>query len=197
MKHLDPDQLLELAERPPGADPHLRECERCRGAVATLRQALQEVAAVEVPEPSPLFWEHWSRRVSDAVRGEAAPPRVSRGLPWRLLASLAAAAVLVLVVALGWSAISREATTPSMTARVVSSSDDPRVREAGEDEDDEAWAVVAAVAEGVEAGTVEATGIAPTPGSVEEAASELSPAEREELIRLLRAETADPSGTEG
>jgi hypothetical protein len=74
MGHLTPEQLIDLAEgaRPESSAPHLRSCERCMAKLAELQATLSAAASVEVPEPSPLFWDHFSARVHEAVEAEAA-----------------------------------------------------------------------------------------------------------------------------
>jgi hypothetical protein len=76
MYHLTPEELLDLAEatRPEVSSKsmsHLAACAVCRDQLADLRAALELVdpADVHVPEPSPLFWEHFSTRASPIVEG--------------------------------------------------------------------------------------------------------------------------------
>jgi hypothetical protein len=198
MTHLAPDQLLALAERDAAdtTEPHLAACERCRADVAALRDVLSAAAAVEVPEPSPLFWDHLSRGVAAAVRREPVPSRGWWPTPaWRGLAPLGAAVLVLLAVSVWlWRP---GAPRPSDASSTTNAADwTPPGVPAEAPGDDEAWEVVASLTDGVDVETVDATGIAPTRGSVEEAASELSVPERSELIRILRVETAE-SGTEG
>src|SRR5438876_1043875 len=100
--HLTPEELLDLAEgtRSPSSAPHLASCEECRGQLAELRNVMTTLA-VDVPEPSPLFWDHLSSRVREAVAAEPASSRrwfdTARWY-WGLAA--ASAAVVVLAVSL-------------------------------------------------------------------------------------------------
>lgn len=100
--HASRERLLALAEAGPGPidDAHVAGCERCRREVAALRGTLQEMRAAEVPEPSPLFWEHMSRRIR-SVTTEA--PEPVRSQPWRRAGAWAPAwgtlALLLLVIA--------------------------------------------------------------------------------------------------
>src|SRR5688572_25542232 len=104
MRHLNEEELIDLAERT-GAErsvPHLESCEQCRQQVADLRAMMSAVAEVEVPEPSPLFWEHLSARVSADVAGArgVAHGRADRWMTWRVVVpagALAAAMVAGLV----------------------------------------------------------------------------------------------------
>ncbi len=82
MAHLTPARLVDLAE---GAEaehavPHLAECDACRREVAELRATMADVGrAYDVPEPSPLFWDHLSARVRDGVAGAACAWRNTLG----------------------------------------------------------------------------------------------------------------------
>jgi hypothetical protein len=101
MSHLSPEDLIDIADGTRGAPPHLASCETCQRQLADIRNVMTSIADVGVPEPSPLFWDHFSARVSEAVAAEAVPRR--RWLAsWRLAApaaALAAAAAVVLAVA--------------------------------------------------------------------------------------------------
>jgi len=105
--HLSPDALVDLAERTANdADvPHLRTCERCRRQLDELRTMMSAAADVDVPEPSPLFWQHFSSRVQEAVSAEGQPGQTrtwswTRG--WRAWAvPVGAVAALVLAVVIG------------------------------------------------------------------------------------------------
>lgn len=83
MGHLDSKELVDLAEgvRPEASTPHLRSCERCRRRLAELRAALEVVDRIDVPEPSPLFWDHFSSRVREAIAAEGSP-RGASALSW-------------------------------------------------------------------------------------------------------------------
>src|SRR5262245_25481785 len=105
MRHLSPEQLLDLAEgADAGAESHLQACEACRQQVASLRLTMAAVSDVAVPEPSPLFWEHLSTRVRDATAQEPATSRwhVWTGSLrfWRFAAVAGAAGVLAVALSL-------------------------------------------------------------------------------------------------
>ncbi|HMJ87729.1 MAG TPA: hypothetical protein VK504_31355, partial [Vicinamibacterales bacterium] len=75
--HLQPDELIDLAEgtRAESSATHLAECAVCRLQLEELKAMLSTAADVDVPEPSPLFWDHFSARVRQAVDAEGAPRR--------------------------------------------------------------------------------------------------------------------------
>src|SRR5436190_125575 len=81
MRHLRPDELIDLAEgtRPESSASHLRTCEACRRQLADARAMIAAAADVDVPEPSPLFWEHFSVRVREAIGTQ--PMEVAEGAP--------------------------------------------------------------------------------------------------------------------
>ncbi len=70
MRHLTAEQLVDIAEGTLAevSVPHLASCEECRRQLGDLRAMMAEAATVDVPEPSPLFWDHLSARVSNAVQ---------------------------------------------------------------------------------------------------------------------------------
>src|SRR5256885_17264553 len=76
--HLNADELVDLAEgaRPESSTPHLAACPQCRAQLAELRATMSAVADVHVPEPSPLFWDHFSQRVHDAAAAEEMDARL-------------------------------------------------------------------------------------------------------------------------
>ena len=82
MTHLTPEEFVDAAEGllSPGRLQHLERCGTCRREVSALSALMGEAAGSPFPEPSPLFWEHLSARVRQAVRAEAAPL-----VPWGLL----------------------------------------------------------------------------------------------------------------
>src|SRR5262245_24896185 len=106
MRHLNANELIDVVEsRATGRHlAHLDRCAGCRARVDELESVLRDVARVPVPEPSPLFWDHLSRRVSEAVAAEPVPQygwrRVSFRSAWPALAMASIVMVLVTSVAL-------------------------------------------------------------------------------------------------
>src|SRR6266540_222379 len=99
--HLTPRELIDVVEGAHSdAADHLGVCDECRRELADLRAALSAAADVHVPEPSPLFWEQFSARVSQAVAVERVPA------PWwqpalvrpRLVVPLAAVVLATLIL---------------------------------------------------------------------------------------------------
>jgi hypothetical protein len=130
--HLTPEELIDSRERqlPPARQAHADSCAVCRAELAQLDEVLLDVAAVDVPEPSPLFWDHLSARIRDRVAHEP-PPGAGRDHPlarltdwltgWSVAPRWAfAAALLALCASLGWLAWSEwrrdvDPRTPGLT----------------------------------------------------------------------------------
>lgn len=183
MSHLSPEILIDVAEgtRPESGVPHLRTCAFCREQVAELRQTLATIA-VEVPEPSPLFWDHLSARVREATAAEAARSRsrwsVQR-LPWRL-ATAVGAAVIVIAVSFTMKTTPERATVPFDTVAPVGGAGIEAVA------DDPSLSLLADLAGDLDWDAAAEAGMTMVVGAADGALMELSGAERVELQRLLR-----------
>jgi hypothetical protein len=98
MRHLSEERLLDAVEE--GVDSsdraHLAACAECRARRDEARAVLVLAREVEVPEPSPLYWEAFRRQVGRRIAEERSP-----GHPW-LLPLAAAAAGLLFVFSLLW-----------------------------------------------------------------------------------------------
>lgn len=193
MKHLTNAELIDLVEERLPADraSHAVSCDRCLAAIDEVRTALSLVSSDAVPEPSPLYWDHFSARVADAVRHETPAADVPAAAAWLRspLVGWAAAASFSLLVMMSvvWRATLHAPApvpAPAMPAPVVA------VAAADDLEADAAWAVVRTAAEGLAWDDAHAAGISAHPGSAEGIALELSPDERSELARLVDVELA-------
>jgi hypothetical protein len=103
MRHLTSEQLIDLAEggSAMSSAPHLQSCETCRNRLAELRATLSVAASVDVPEPSPLFWDHFSARVHDAVEAERAAGTSALGRwSWLRISPLWPGALAAIVLAI-------------------------------------------------------------------------------------------------
>src|SRR5438874_3607392 len=150
MKHLAPEEFVDAAEGmlPQSRAAHLNGCDACRAQADAIGVTLREVAAVEPNEPSPLFWQHFSGRVHDAIAHEriALRPWWSNGIAVRVLAPLAAIAALVIAVVSG-GMLSRLAPNPAVAPRAVetAAAAPSTETEAAIDPDNaEVWAVLTA-----------------------------------------------------
>lgn len=102
--HLAAEELVDIAEgTAPESSPHLASCEACRQQLADLRAMMAAVAEVDVPEPSPLYWDHLSARVKETVAAE--PPAawnwwLRAALPFALATAVAVAIAFVMTTRL-------------------------------------------------------------------------------------------------
>src|SRR5437870_13181852 len=79
MKHLSAEEFVDAAEGTLAAvrAAHLRTCEACRTQADSLGALLRDTAAIDVPDPSPLFWDHFSARVRERIAGQPEADRAS------------------------------------------------------------------------------------------------------------------------
>jgi hypothetical protein len=219
MKHLSEIEIVDALDGVLSAPKrvHLDSCDRCRAEVARIEALAALAQSADVPDPSPLFWDHFSVRVRNGIReaeaadaasaaasarpasAEATARQASR---WRWLGGAsprwvgAAAMLTILLVAGLWFAAvpgtSRQQHSPTssgVVAEVPAEQADPDA--------DQAWALVRSVADDLELDDASwdgggATTLSVRPGSVERAMIALSTDERRELVRLLEAETRQP-----
>jgi hypothetical protein len=192
--HLNIEALVDIAEgaRVESSAPHLAACEHCREQLRDLRAMVSEARAVDVPEPSPLFWDHLSSRVREAVSEDAAPrrSRLDRVL-WKrtVLEAMAAAAVAVLIVVVVRSFIAGP--NPASTPPTVSVADAGAATELLGDvpADDVSLTLVAGLTDDQDLDTVREAGLAPR-GTAEHAVIQMSDDDLRELRRLLKEELA-------
>lgn len=168
---------------------HLERCEKCRRRLEVLRATLESVQRARpdnISEPSPLFWEHFSRRVHDTI-GEEPPASRPRWLT--ILAPVAAALVLSAGALAVWSQQRSPSTPVSPTDVAVAPAVIPLLSGEPMDlEDDVEWALVRVAADDLEWDSAADAGIRANPGAAERVALEMSAAERTELERLIEAE---------
>jgi anti-sigma-K factor RskA len=198
--HLNPDELVDLAEgaRSESSLPHLATCADCRRQLDDMRAMMAAAVAADMPEPSPLFWDHLSARVSEAVAadGNSSHPWF-RFAAWRraLMPASAIAAALVIVFALFNARVRAPqsqyvaspttftAAPPDVTADANSSSE-----VLGDATDDDAsLMLVADMTSAIDLDAASDAGLAPT-GSAEHAVMHMASDELRELRRLLQEE---------
>lgn len=195
--HLKEEQLIDLAEgtRPDSAEPHLASCERCRAELADLRAVMSVAASVDVPEPSPLFWDHLAVRVHDAVAAEAAsaPGSDLLGLGrapslavwgWRVVLPVAALAALVVAVAISVRSPSEVGSggSPAGTAPIAG------VDVAALVDLDPSLSLLADLAGELDWDDAVGAGLTTSSWSVDRVVFEMSAEERRELQRILKEE---------
>jgi hypothetical protein len=186
MKHLTAIEIVDLLDGrlDTARAAHIEDCAMCRAQADQLRATL-DAAVFDVPEPSPLYWDHFSAQVRDRIGAENIERAGFLGWfgAWPRTA-LATCAALVLLTVVGVSVMRRSdptsagQTAPSTTVDALFVDDLAA---------DEAWAEVRKAAESIGWDEVDQAGIT-APGTAERAIGELSDRERRELISLLEAE---------
>lgn len=185
--HLSREQLVDALERPLSADrrTHLAGCAACASDLARMRAIVADVAAARhVPEPSPLFWDHLSARVRDAVNAE---PVTSTGWSgyWRPLATIAGVlALVVMVVVLRPSRTPSPAPGSAAVAANASAMPGTMTSEGSE----AMWEMIGTVASSMKADDVRDAGLEPGRAATDAAIESLTQDQRQALVKLLRAE---------
>jgi len=184
--HLSAAELLDLAEgvADEQSSPHLASCSDCRAQLEDARAARSVVLSVELPEPSPLFWDALSARVHDAVLAERSSGNASRvrWVPWRLVAPIGAAAV---VVAVAMSVLPRtprhSPVDPTPRATIDASAGAPEMPLG----DDASLSFVADLASDLDWDDATQAGLAAGSSAVDGVLRTLSDSEAAELERIL------------
>jgi hypothetical protein len=191
MRHFTEGELLDLAEgaRPESSAGHLASCEACRRQLMDLRSAITAAAAVAVPEPSPIFWEHLSVRVREAVDGEVRPSVTGwllRWPLWRALVPIGAVVMLVLTGTIMWSPADKPSTATSASAESEVTGTAVDARDLAYSTDDPSFTLLADLTSDLDWDTANEAGLALPTGAVDDVVTSLSGGERRELHRLLQ-----------
>jgi hypothetical protein len=191
MRHLTEGELLDLAE---GAQPepsagHLASCEACRRQLMDLRSAMTAAAAVDVPEPSPLFWEHLSARVREAVEAEGRSSEAGwrlRWPSWRAVVPIGALAMLALTAALMLRPAHESSTAANAAAGSGITDTAADAGDPAQITDDSSLTLLADLTSDLDWDAASEAGLAPGAGAVDDVVTSLSSGERRELHRLLQ-----------
>lgn len=189
-QHLSPQEFVDAADGTLAAArlSHIDACDPCRAQLVTLRGLISDVdLAAAVPEPSPLFWEHFSQRVRTATAAESPVATRAWWLGWRPLSLGALLAVAVMVIALQVRETPRPTSlgqsvridvaapvTPPAAAEIALSSDD-------------SWDLMVMMASDLSTDDLHHLA-APMTGVADTMATDLTVAEQKELVRLIRRE---------
>jgi hypothetical protein len=90
-RHLSPHEFVDAAEGvlPPDRLTHVDRCGECRQELDSLRRVMTDLGPTgDVPEPSPLFWDHFAGRVRASADAEPASTPSRWYLGWQPLAVL-------------------------------------------------------------------------------------------------------------
>lgn len=197
MMHLSDEQFAHVLEGDASIEvrAHVEACETCRTMVEAARAAWHTAAAVDVPEPSPLFWDHLSARVREEIDREPAQETsawrqwlsLSGSSPrgWVAVAGALGVAVLVAAVAMrpsppiGPNIPNSLAMSPEPNAEIELAAFDGAI--------DQQWELMMDVAADVE---LDDSALGLGTGPVDQAWEELSDEERGEVATWLRQELA-------
>ena len=195
--HLRDVELVDIIDRgavTAAVDEHVRGCATCRSRVEDYRTVLEATRDVEVPEPSPLFWEHFSRRVKDRIetgieeRGSTFDEWRTALAGWRrhvVAAALAVAVVGAAVLGIGrWFTM---AGPVDQRARVGFESSPPAGGTVASEERAE-WELLMLVADGITSDEAVEIGLFGGPGQIDRLLPDLSDDERRRLGELLHDE---------
>jgi hypothetical protein len=191
MNHLSDREFVDLVENvlPPARVAHVLDCAECRAEADTLRGLIARTSEAAVPEPSPLFWEHFSSRVREGIEhAEIGDAPIWSTWSWKW----AVPVLLMAIVTFGVWRWSPRVHAPAPTHAELHADPagiDP-VSDTRDADDDEAWAIVRTIAD--ESSWDDVTDASVHQGSAERALAMLTPEERQELERLLQAETKRP-----
>lgn len=175
MNHLTSDELIDAVEGLLTAErqAHLASCPECQRQRDELVNVSNEAKQVSVPEPSPLFWQHFSARVNDGIDTQA--DAWPQWLRWQVLLPLGAVAMLILGVMLS---------VPKPDPSDAVAINDPVVTEPSADDN---WGTLVALVGELDLETASAAGVI-EPGMADQAVMHLTSEEQQELSRLLQAE---------
>ena len=180
---------------------HLDGCASCQAQVEELRAVMEDASeGADVPEPSPLFWDHFQARVLTAVQSEVRPERDAWWTKWmdtRTLVTLSATVVAV-VASVALYMNRPVAPVPSVvtdSGNVVesgvvadaSTSLDPPV---GNGVENAEWEFVASVMGDLEGDDIHEV-LAPSRDAVDSAFEALTDAERDRFVKLLKSGLAE------
>jgi len=197
--HLRDSEFVDFAEGTlaPSRAGHLDTCARCRDEAEQVAASLRDVSSVEMPEPSPLFWDHFSARVRQQVAHEAPEPAhwwSSVGVR-ALVPLVAALAVLIAFVSTALlpritrsTPAAGELASSHVTPAVSPAAADPDFLSPFDDQDAAVWAVLTAAASDMRVDEAHAAGMGAHIGAVDHEVTHLNQAELKELNRLLQSE---------
>jgi hypothetical protein len=190
MSHLSSAEFIDYVEGTLASTraAHVRDCERCRTQADAIGRTLARTSDAQVPEPSPLFWEHFSSRVHEAVASERPDASWGFRVPWLRPMPVALAAALVILVAAVSVYRAPFAVRPPAGADVVASSSPGSGAATPTAVGDEAWDLVSDAASGIELEDAHDAGFTVHPGEIDRAVVDMTPVERAALGRLLQRE---------
>jgi hypothetical protein len=182
--HLRSQEFIDALDGTLAVDrlEHLDGCDACRAELAGLQSVMADVRpAGTVPDPSPLFWDHFSARIRHATAAEPLPGPAPWWQPiWRPAAAFAAVAAVLAVMLLTRTA-PREDSSP-----VDQMALDASVADQLSDESESSLAFLSAAASDLSWEEARAADLTPRAQVVDSAIERLTAAQRAELVKLIR-----------
>ena len=183
--HLRSDEFVDALDGTLGADrlEHLASCASCRDELTGVQALMSDVkTAGTMPEPSPLFWDHFSarecaRRQRTCRRREGrrgGSPPGDRSQAWRRPRPLSR-----------WPP-SRSSRPDAEPGPRQQASLDPAPVDALPDETESSLAFMSAAASDLSWEEARAVDLAPAARTVDSAIDRLTAAQRAELVKLIR-----------
>jgi hypothetical protein len=197
--HFRPEEFVEALDGAlaPELQAHLEACGECRQELEQLRSLVGDVRGVDAPEPSPLFWDHFSARVKQATLAEPVPAAAAWWREWlglaglprlpRLLRPIGAVATGAVALALMFALKPAAPAAPS-SASVESVPMPAPMFDAVAD--DGSWGLVVGLASELKWADVHEVA-EPASGTADAMIDEMTAAQREAFVRLLQKEMGD------
>jgi len=152
-------------------------------------EIISRLREADVPEPSPLFWEHLSQRVHDAVAAQPVPSRSWFGRVNFAWAAGIVATLAVMLLAVTASVHRQPANADSAVIGPIAAAD---AAAAGNSlpalEDDASFAVMGELASEVDFDEAGAAGLMVSPGTAEAEIAQLSGDDQRAVVELLQEE---------
>jgi len=186
--HLTPEELIDalsddasVSALPADRLAHIAVCRPCAAQVSDMRALMSSVhLAGEVPEPSPLFWDHLSARVRDAV--DVTPVPVSQWGAWRASwrPMLAMAGVLgVVALTLTLSVWHSSSTSSPASSKTVASAEEQLAPQEGSEA---MWEMIGTLAPTMHVEHTYGTALQPGRGTTDAAIDSLTDVQRRALV---------------
>ena len=200
---LSPDEFVDLLDGTLAANrrAHLDACATCRATANDVREAMAAADALDVPEPSPLFWPAINARVQSAIAADAPAARGWRAwLRLDVLVPIAGLALVVMAIASAVDAVSPASRVRGEDLVWLAGDAEPLglgssvLDEPAADEPaatDDALSMMVDLADTLPDGGWDALGVTRLP-DLDEAAAALSDEERSALATLLQSAMERP-----
>jgi hypothetical protein len=180
MTHLTPQQFIDAIDGvlSPVHAGHLEACEPCRQEIAALRSLTSDVRAVVAPEPSPLFWDHLSERVRVATSAEPVPAGAWWHGVWNPVMTIGLALAVMAIMFVVRAGPVRPSPLPPVTVEALGSIADDSVSRPPD--------FVVDVAASLPMEDLREVA-RPTPDATAALMDQLTPTQRAEFVRLVKA----------